>query len=113
MASAELQGKYQKLAQEYSKVPTVREEEGSPALAEAFGCLGSGLLGRRGSNQGPASALRPCPACLPPAAAPRSRPGRCWLGARVCGQERNLEFSLPLNRGSGAGMLEMGAGDAN
>lgn len=32
MASAELQGKYQKLAQEYSKVPIVGGDRGSPAL---------------------------------------------------------------------------------
>lgn len=30
MASAELQGKYQKLAQEYSKVPIMGGDEGSP-----------------------------------------------------------------------------------
>lgn len=32
MASAELQGKYQKLAQEYSKVPIVGGESGVPGL---------------------------------------------------------------------------------
>lgn len=38
MASAELQGKYQKLAQEYSKVPVVGRDYGVPGPA-ASGCL--------------------------------------------------------------------------
>lgn len=45
MASAELQGKYQKLAQEYSKVPVVGGDYGVPG-PEASGCLDlSGLWG--------------------------------------------------------------------
>lgn len=104
MASAELQGKYQKLAQEYSKVPIVGGESGVPGPA-ASGCLGSDLSLRRGTAE------RACDRAPPLSSASSVHhyrastcssqemgPGGVWVRVRFCGREQQFVSSFSLNQ---------------
>lgn len=98
MASAELQGKYQKLAQEYSKVPIVGGETGVPGPAASVS-HGSDL-GRWGMLRAPPLLSTSCfhhydaSTC----SSMEIGPGGVWVRVRLCRRELEFESSFSLDQ---------------
>lgn len=97
MASAELQGKYQKLAQEYSKVPIVGGETGVPGPA-ASASHGSDL-GRWGMLRAPllsTSCFHHYDAST--CSSMEIGPGGVWVRVRLCKKELEFDSSFSLDQ---------------